>query len=277
MTTTQLLRTPLGSTVKIIEVGAGEPVVFLHSAVGSAGEWKPAFAHWPSGHRLIAVEAYRGGSGPASAGARTLDHYVDQVVAVAEYVGAPLHLVGFSWGGATALRMATTAPHLLASVSVIEPEAYSLLPGEHPAAYARICAMRDRVRGLVGDGRWEEALAVFIDFYNGEGAFARWQPERRVRFVAEQRTRGDLWDVLFDAPLTPASLAGISLPVQVVEGTATSSVDHAICDVVARHVPGAVHTLIEGAGHMMPLTHAPQLTEALLRGPISSRSAMVER
>jgi pimeloyl-ACP methyl ester carboxylesterase len=33
-----------------------------------------------------------------------------------------------------------------------------------------------------------------------------------------------------------------------------------------RHVPHAQHTLIEGAGHMMPLTHPEPLTRALVTG-----------
>ena len=35
-----LLRTPRNGTVKIVEQGTGTPVVFLHSGVGSAGEWR---------------------------------------------------------------------------------------------------------------------------------------------------------------------------------------------------------------------------------------------
>jgi lipase len=52
----------------------------------------------------------------------------------------------------------------------------------------------------------------------------------------------------------------VTAPVHVVEGSHTSAVDHAICSVVLRHVPHARHTLIEGAGHMMPLTHPEPLT-----------------
>jgi hypothetical protein len=37
-------------------------VVFLHSGVGSAGEWKQVFSLWPAGYRLVAVEAYRDGT-----------------------------------------------------------------------------------------------------------------------------------------------------------------------------------------------------------------------
>jgi hypothetical protein len=76
-----LLRTPRNGSVKIVEQGAGTPVVFLHSGVGSAGEWRDVFSVWPTGYRLIAVDAFRGGSGPGLPGHRTLDDYADQVYA----------------------------------------------------------------------------------------------------------------------------------------------------------------------------------------------------
>jgi pimeloyl-ACP methyl ester carboxylesterase len=58
----------------------------------------------------------------------------------------------------------------------------------------------------------------------------------------------------------------VTAPVHVVEGSQTSAVDHAICNVVRLYVPHAQHTLIEGAGHMLPLTHPQALTGALLTG-----------
>ena len=105
-----VLRTPARATVKIVELGGGTPVVFLHSGVGSAGEWCGVFELWPEGSRLIAVDAYGGGDGPGVAGSRGLDDYADQVLAVVEHVGGPVHLVGFSWGGATALHVGAATP-----------------------------------------------------------------------------------------------------------------------------------------------------------------------
>jgi pimeloyl-ACP methyl ester carboxylesterase len=265
-----MLRTPAGATVKIVEQGGGTPVVFLHSGVGSAGEWRGVFRLWPEGHRLVAVDAYGGGAGPGVAGCRRLDDYADQVLAVVDHVGEPIHLVGFSWGGATALHVGATASSVLASLTVIEPEAYSLTASDGPA-FAEISELRDRWRAHVRAGRWYEAIEEFIDFYNGPGTFARWPAPRRERFLDVQRARGDLWDVLFEAPLTAETLGEIPLPVHVVEGSATSVVDHTICHVVRRDVPRAEHTLIDGAGHMIPLTHATQLTRALIGGIIRSR------
>ena len=258
------LRTPLGRRVKVIERGMGTPVVFLHSGVGSAGEWKQVFSLWPEGYRLVAIEAYRDGTGPGVAGRRSLDDYADQVYAVAEHVGVSVCLVGFSWGGATALRVAAAAPELVDLLAVIEPEAYALLRTQDADAYAQICGLRDPWRAHVARGGGTRRFEEFVDFYNGPGSFARWPPARREAFLAVQRARGDLWDVLFDGLLTLDALARVTAPVHVVEGSQTSAVDQAICDVVRRHVPHAQHTLIEGAGHMMPLTHAAELTQTLV-------------
>ena len=267
MAAATILRTPLERRVKVLEHGTGTPVVFLHSGVGSAGEWKQVFSLWPEGYRLVAIDAYRDGTGPGGVGRRSLDDYADQVYAVAEHVGDPVCLVGFSWGGATALRVAVAAPDLVDALAVVEPEAYALLRTQDDYAYAEICGLRDRWRAHVRAGRWYEAFEEFVDFYNGPGSFARWPPPRREAFLADQRARGDLWDVLFDDDLlTLDALASVTVPVQVVEGSLTSAVDHAICDVVRRHVPHAQHTLIEGAGHMMPLTHPESLARALLAG-----------
>jgi lipase len=259
-----ILATPSGRTVKTIECGRGTAAVFLHSGVGSAGEWRGVFSRWPEGYRLIAVDAYRDGDGPGAPGRRSLADYADQVHAVLNRVGELIHLIGFSWGGATALHVAVTTPEVLASLTVVEPEAYSLLKTEDPQAFAEIAELRDRWRKHVRADRWHEAFEEFVDFYNGPGSFARWPADRREAFLDDQRARGDLWDVLFDAPLTAEALTTVPVPVHVVEGSSTSAVDHAICDAVRRHVPQVEHTVIDGAGHMMPLTHAAELAQILV-------------
>jgi lipase len=263
--TKAILKTPLGRDVRVVENGKGAPVVFLHSGTGSAAEWKQVFSLWPEGYRLLAIEAYGDDLGPGAPGRRTIDDYADQVYAATEYLGWSVALVGFSWGGATALRVAAVAPELVDSLTVIEPEAYALLRTEDAGAYAQICGLRDRWRAHVRAGRWHDAFEEFIDFYNGRGSFAAWPSQRQEAFLAVQRARGDLWDVLFDdRRLNPEALAGLTVPVHVVEGSRTSAVDHAICDIVRRHVPHMQDTLIDGAGHMMPLTHPEPLTRALV-------------
>ena len=149
------LRTPLGRRVKVVEQGAGTPVVFLHSGVGSAGEWKQVFSLWPESYQLVAIEAYRDGTGPGEAVRPSLDDYADQVHAVAEHLGASVCLVGFSWGGATVLRVAAATPGLVTSLAVIEPgirvAAHSGRRRLYPDLWpARSLARRAVVRGVRG-------------------------------------------------------------------------------------------------------------------------------
>lgn len=149
-------------------------------------------------------------------------------------------------------------------MAVIEPEAYSLLRADDGPAFTALRNLRDRWRGHVQAGDWYAAFEEFIDFYNGPGSFAAWPPPRRDAFLEDQRTRGGLWDVLFNAH-TAGSLASVTVPVHVIEGSATSVVDRAICDAVLRSVRHARRSVIEGAGHMMPLSHAADLTRVLVR------------
>jgi pimeloyl-ACP methyl ester carboxylesterase len=182
------------------------------------------------------------------------------------HLGEPVHLIGFSWGGATGLHVAVRTPEFLASLTVVEPEAYSLLRTQDARAFAEIAELRDRWRKHVRADRWYEAFEEFVDFYNGPGSFARWPKHRRNAFLDDQRARGDLWDVLFDAPLTAEALTTVPVPVHVVEGWETSAVDHAICELVRRHLPQVEHSVIDGAGHVMPLSHAAELTRILVAG-----------
>lgn len=150
-------------------------------------------------------------------------------------------------------------------MAVLEPEAYSLLTAGEGPAFTALRNLRDRWHGHVQAGDWYAAFEEFIDFYNGQGSFAEWPAARREAFLEEQRTRGDLWDVLFKAPITAASLASVALPVHVIEGSATSVVDRAICEAVRRNVQHPRWSVIQGAGHMLPLTHPGDVTRVLVR------------
>jgi pimeloyl-ACP methyl ester carboxylesterase len=157
------------------------------------------------------------------------------------------------------------------ALAVVEPEAYSLLPND-TAEYVQIRTLRDRWRAHVRAGRWYEAFEEFIDFYNGPASFAQWPPGRRSEFLSIQQARGDLWDVLFHG-LAAEALAAITAPVHVIEGSRSSPVDRAICRIVRQEVPQSRHTVIDGAGHMMPVTHPAQLTRALVGGLGGDRRA----
>ena len=260
-----MLRTPLGRRVKVIEHGTG-------------ARWCSSTAGWAalaSGSSCFCSGRRATGSSPsrptATAPAQAGEGGGASTTTRIRSTPSPSTSSRRSrWSGSRgaaqpALRVASAAPELVDSLAVIEPEAYALLRTQDTDAYTQICDLRDRWRAHVRAGQWYEAFEDFIDFYNGPGSFARWPRVRREAFLAVQKARADLWDVLFDdSRLSTEALARVTAPVHVLEGSQTSGVDRAICDVVRRHMPHAQHTMIEGAGHMIPLTHPKPLTRALL-------------
>lgn len=92
---------------------------------GQRRRMEAGFSLWTAGHRLVANEAYRDGTGLGVAGRPSLGDYADQVYAVTEHVGVSACLVGFSWGGATALRVADAAPALVNSLTLIAGAGHS--------------------------------------------------------------------------------------------------------------------------------------------------------
>lgn len=239
------------------------PVLFLHSGVGGAGEWRAVVDAWPTADRCIAIRAHRPRGTLDVRTDLTMDDYAQQVVATAEELGEPVHLVGLSWGGATALRVAATRPDLLASLAVVEPQAYPLLRDFDHEAYATAVHLRDRWRRRVAVGDITGAFRGFLDHFYGQGSFDSWPEERRDALLRVQRQTPDLWDVLFDSPTTVDDLCNITLPTLVIQGGRTAALERRLCDVVVEHVPGARRTVVPGAGHLVPLTHPAEVVESL--------------
>src|SRR3546814_6449107 len=82
------------------------------------------------------------------------------------------HLVGHSYGGAVALKIALTRPQRVLSLTLIEPVVFHLLPlagdDEDMRLYRTILGVRDRLRGAVAAGWPAHGLATFVDFWPGE-------------------------------------------------------------------------------------------------------------
>lgn len=258
-----IIPTPAGRSVRTVERGDGAPTVLLHGGLGSPAEWRPCMQVWPTGERLIAIDVYGTDDNPAALPGRTVHDYVDQVLGVVAHVGGPVHLVGYSWGGLTALQTAVDHPDAVATLSVIEPQAYGLLRGLAPDDLAEIEGLRDRWRARVAEGRWDDGFEELLDAYNGPGWFARWDGGARDAFLTRQRAMPDLWDVLFEAPLTVEDLQHVRRPTLVVGGGESQAVEHRLCEVVRSWTPRSRYEEIPGARHTVPLTHPIDLAAVL--------------
>jgi pimeloyl-ACP methyl ester carboxylesterase len=149
-------KTTIGGVKIAYEVrGDGETVLLIHGAC-------IADALRPLGDRLEGYRVIRyhrrgyGGSGGAPP-ADVAVHAAD-ALALLEHLGAaPAHVIGHSYGGATALQLASDAPAALRSLVLLEPA----LPAQIPSAAIIGDALAVIGSGF-GEGKPDEATDGFL-------------------------------------------------------------------------------------------------------------------
>jgi pimeloyl-ACP methyl ester carboxylesterase len=234
--------------------------------MSSRSQWQKLVAQADQEFRFIPVDllGYGRAAFPAEHAGFSLGHEIDAVMtALAAHLdsGEPFHLVGHSYGGATALRMALDLGPRVLSLAVFEPVAFGLLRGDPggAAAYAEIAAI---VAAIDGAADAHDAARVFIDYWNRPGTFDGLPEALRERFAAQiAKVRLD-FAALLGEPATLADVGTLDLPALVLSGSASPQTTRRLAALLARTLPGARHLETAG-GHMAPITHAQPVNDAL--------------
>ena len=177
----------------------------------------------------------------------------------------PVHLVGHSYGGAVALRLAAMLRGRVRSMALYEPAAWGLLgaccPGD--AATLEIEAVRARTDALLAEGHLERATELFIDYWNGPGQWAAMPPSRRPRVMATMHSLPAVWQAIFEERWGVAELAALDVPCLVMSGTASTAAARRTAALLRTLLPGARAVDFDGLGHLGPITHAAAVDAAV--------------
>lgn len=249
------------------DVGQGEPVVLLHASSSSGGQWRALQAQFAPCFRTLAVDllGYGGTSDWDPAHELTSEDELELVEAlIAHAGGGPIHLVGHSYGGLAALKLALSRRVHLKTLTLIEPIAFWLLrlAGE-VELYGEIRGVADAFVSAYRRGAIEAAVEPYIDYWNGRAAWAG-SPEglrEAIRATAGKTSRE--WAPAFETDVPLSALADIDAPTLVIHGSKTNRTTRRICDLVRTTIPGARGVEIPGGGHMCPLTHPDAVNHAI--------------
>ncbi|PLS77006.1 MAG: alpha/beta hydrolase [Chloroflexi bacterium] len=100
-------------------IGRGQPVLFLHSWLGSWRTWMPTMEMIADRYRAIAPDFWGFGDSASRGQPAHIDDYVDQIVGFVDALGMlPPHLVGHGLGGVVAIRAASVQPERFGKVLV---------------------------------------------------------------------------------------------------------------------------------------------------------------
>lgn len=237
--------------------GAGAPVVALHGSASSGYQWESLTGYIAGRHRVIRPDlpGY-GKSAPLATAQMSLPAMVTRLAAVFREIGEPFHLVGHSFGGAVALKVAQTMPHMVRSLVVIEPAAFHLLADDAAdRAYLNpLAGVADAMRADRAAGDDDTAMARFIDFWNGDSAWASTSQGLRDKLLTTLPQVIADFTAIASERATFADYAQIACPVLAVTGRQSPAVTQHLTERLARHLPTAELAEIADAGHMAPLT-----------------------
>src|SRR5262249_30968106 len=244
-------------------------VIALHCSGAGASEWR-ALAEALAGQHDIEAPEHFGcestGTWPGEH-AFTLADEAAKAVALIDASAGKLHLVGHSYGGGVALHAALVRPDRIASIALYEPSVFHLLrqmgaPGA--LALAEIGRVADSVCRGVLSGDYRGAAAGFVDYWNGPGAWEAMCPDAQnalIRWVP----KGPLEFSALIENATPASAyRALNAPVLMLRGEHAPMPSRPIAQWLAQLLPTARLTVVDGAAHMGPLTHAGEVA-ALIR------------
>ncbi|NJO22859.1 MAG: alpha/beta hydrolase [Sphingomonadales bacterium] len=244
-------------------------VIALHCSGAGAGQWRQLGAALAADFDLRAPEHF----GTESAGpwcgkhAFTLADEAAATIALIDAIDGKVHLVGHSYGGGVALRVALERSHRIASLTLYEPSAFYLLAGLGEAGdQARneiLGVVRATAEGVV-TGDYASAAQHFVDYWNGPGAWNALRPDIRTALTRWLPKAPLDFRALLDESTPLSAYRDFRFPVLVLRGEHAPPPTRVAAEALADAIPSARLITIAGAGHMGPITHAAEVNRHIV-------------
>jgi len=247
--------------------GGGNPreALLLHCINAHSGAWKGLAALLENDLHMVAVDHPGHGRSPAWDERRFLHDQATEFARDALPAGTTqVDLVGHSFGGSVALRLALENPARVRSLTLIEPVLFSTLKGTQE--YGDLLAQAAPLKALIDSGQREEASRAFTDLWGNGTSWGDLPDNQRAYIKQCIHLIPASWPTLhFDADghFSPDRLATLQCPVQIIRGD-QSPKDIALVHVGLAKAFGIEDNIVKGAGHMVPISH-PQAVAGLIR------------
>lgn len=243
-------------------------VIALHCSGAGAGQWKKLDEALGPTYQVIAPEHY----GCEQAGpwvgthAFTLADEAARTIDIIDQSDRKVHLVGHSYGGGVALHVALARPGRVTSLALYEPSAFHLLKAmgdRAAAAFGEIVDITRRTGQGVIAGDYAGAAAAFVDYWSGPGAWGSLKPSVQAALVRWVPKAPLDFRALMEEPTTLTAYAGLRMPVLVMRGEHAPPPTRKIAEALPGMLPHADLAVVDGAGHMGPLTHGTVVSEMI--------------
>ena len=185
------------------------------------------------------------------------DYQTANMQAAAALCDRPTHLIGHSFGATVALRLALDHPEKVNRLTLIEPVYFAL--ATDPVANADHRARFEPINAAYAAGD----LATAARLFHGDWGVGDWNaiPERTRNGFARRMPliMAGVPAIQDDVFNVAGRLVELTVPVTLIRGATSCLIMPAIHAGICAAVPHARDHVVDGAGHMVPLTHVAQV------------------
>ena len=255
-----------GQQIGYTETGDGRPIVYVHGSFATSSAWRSVIENIDStNYRSIAIDLP--GCGKSDAPFEDESVLQKDILAVENLarrvVGAPIQLVGHSYGGLVCLGVALAKSIPLASLTLFEPLPLAFLSdtGDTQALDTMIEFVTDYKKAYESGDPW--AFSRVVDLWGGEGTFEAMP--MRLREVMTAGTSANIRQWQDNLRFTPTLDAYRSLNVNttLVVGQHAHPTSRLITQRLSELLPNSAIVELVEVGHFMLHSHGAQCANIL--------------
>jgi 3-oxoadipate enol-lactonase len=242
------------------DLGTGPVILLLHAGIADrrmwSGQLKPLAA---GGYRVIALDMRGFGEAPMAV---EQDAPWADVLETLDWLGVErMALVGNSFGGAVAQRVAVMAPARPWALALISSPDEALEPSP------RLKAVWEAEEAAIEMEDFDAAVQIIVEAWTLPEAPARLRlkvAQMQRRALELQVQDGQTPEGVDPLERDPGALARLRMPTLVACGTDEMSDFQEAAGRLAAIIPGARSLRFEGAGHLAPMERPKEFNEELL-------------
>jgi pimeloyl-ACP methyl ester carboxylesterase len=250
-------------------VGNQATVICLHSSGSTGGQWTALRAQLEPEFQVLTPDFHGHGAGPAW-------HGFDEDIAAADAArvarlagGIPggVHLVGHSYGGAVALRVALNHRECVASVAVYEPVVFRLLFDYHARRRptSEVIELASDLRHRLRSGDAAGAAARFVDYWSGGPVWQALSVRQQAGIAKCMGAIAAQFGALASDTSHLADYRFLRSPALMMFGSEMRTPIRRIGELLRFALPNATFETMAGMGHMGPITHADAVAQRIAR------------